>query len=187
MAALKRSHDDYARVVSPYGITPIPHSNWVEWQQCLPEPKGFVMPCTLNYAIAVAIEAGDLGGAAQLIGQCEEHDQGAWLQYTEEGNYFPAGGLWFNQLDWMNGIRLDACPMSVAHMLDNNGELPADVKDYLHWEADVTEAVATVLESSYTDAAGVVEAQITTLQQSRALGDTAEQAAKVICAAGACS
>lgn len=187
MAAIKRSYDDYVKVVSAYGIGPIPQGTWEEWQERLPEPKGIVMPSTLNYAIAVAIEAGDLGGAAQLIGQCDEHDQDAWLEYTEEGSHFPAGGLWFNQLDWMNGVRLDACPMTVAHMLDFNGELPAAMKDYLQWEADVTEAVATELEASYSDAAGVVEAQNSTLQQSWAQSDTAEQAAKKICAAGTCS
>lgn len=31
----------------------------------------------------------------------------------------------------MNGVRLDACPMTVAHMLDFNDELPAAMKDYL--------------------------------------------------------
>lgn len=186
MAAFKRSYDDYSKVVSPFGIAPIPQGIWNEWQQRLPESKDIVMPCTLNYAIAVAIEAGDLGGAAQLIGQCDEHDRTAWLEYTEEGSYFPAGGLWFNQLDWMNGVRLDACPMTVAHMLDNNGELPSGRKAYLQWEADVTEAVATELEASYSDAAGVVEAQESTLQQSWANGDSAEEAAKKICAAGTC-
>lgn len=78
---------------------PYPSRHWEEWQERLPEPKGIVMPSTLNYAIAVAIEAGDLGGAAQLIGQCDEHDQDGWLEYTEEEAISPLAA--FGSANWI--------------------------------------------------------------------------------------
>lgn len=119
-----RSYSGYVAAVAAHGMAPITEEQWGQWQADLPAAKGVVMPMTLNHVIALALEAGDLYGAASLINQCEEHDQVCWAQYTTEGDAFPAGGLWFSMLEWMNGSRPEASPLTVAHMLDFDGELP---------------------------------------------------------------
>lgn len=121
-----QTYAHYAAVVAARGVTPITEAQFNEWLH-LPRVTDVQMPHTLNYAIGVAIEAGDLYGAAGLINQCDEHDQECWTQYTTEGELFPAGGLWFNLLDWMEGKRLDARPLHVAFMLDFAGNLPGDL------------------------------------------------------------
>lgn len=133
--ATVRSYAVYAAAVAAYGVTPITEEQWADWQKTLPAFKPVHMPPTLNQGIGLAIEAGDLYGAAQLINLCNEHDQECWSQYTTEGQCFPAGGLWFNQLDWMNGARPDASPLTVAHVLDFDGELPEALT---HFELDNT-------------------------------------------------
>ncbi|SDJ11105.1 hypothetical protein [Pseudomonas abietaniphila] len=119
-----RSYADYVVTVSAFGIAVIDEKQWAEWQATLPAARPVELPNSLNYAIAVAIEAGDFGGAAQLINQCDEYHQDCWTMYTTEGEYLPAGGLWWNQLDWMNGTRSDATPLAVAHVLEKDGDLP---------------------------------------------------------------
>lgn len=121
---IKRNYDEYVKAVSAYGVKPIPGATWEDMQQSLPAPKDIIMPLSLNLAIAVAIESGDHSGATVLINQCGNHDQECWEMYTTEGDYFAAGGLWFNQHQWVSGERPDACPMNVAHMLDFEGDLP---------------------------------------------------------------
>ncbi len=119
-----RSYAEYVAAVAAYGVTPISEEQWGQWQRDLPAAQAVSMPMSLNHAVALALEAGDLYGSAELINQCAEHDQVCWSQYTTEGETFPAGGLWMNVLEWMNGTRPDAYPLAVAHMLDFDGELP---------------------------------------------------------------
>jgi hypothetical protein len=128
--SIKRSYGEYLAVASEHGFKAISETQWSGWQERLPEQKPVEMPSTLNHAIAVTIEAGDQDGAAFLIKQCNEHDQDCWMMYTTEGEYFPAGGLWMNQLDWMNKTHLEASPLTVAHMLDFDGQLPDDITKF---------------------------------------------------------
>lgn len=133
--AATRSYAVYADAVAAYGVTPITEAQWADQQNILPAAKAVDMPPTLNQGIALALEAGDLNGAAQMIAMCNTHDQECWSQYTTEGECFPAGGLWFSKLDWMNGSRPDASPLTVAHVLDYDGELPEALT---HFELDNT-------------------------------------------------
>ncbi|HBO5514650.1 TPA: hypothetical protein L4559_003545 [Pseudomonas aeruginosa] len=133
--ASARSYAIYADAVAAYGITPITEAQWADWQNTLPTAKVVDMPPTLNQGIALALEAGDLNGATQMIAMCNAHDQECWSQYTTEGECFPAGGLWFSKLDWIKGSRPDASPLTVAHVLDYDGELPEALT---HFELDNT-------------------------------------------------
>lgn len=54
----------------------------------------------------------------------EDHAE-CWEQYIDEGDYFPAGGLWFSYQDWLEGRTL-ASPDNVAYMLGHEGDLPPD-------------------------------------------------------------
>lgn len=121
---LKRNYGEYVAAVSGFGVTPIIEAVWSDGQLTIPAPKDIDMPLSLNFAIAMAIESGDHSGASQLIEKCSRHDEDCWQMYTKEGDYFAAGGLWFNQQQWESGERPDASPMTVAHMLDFEGDLP---------------------------------------------------------------
>lgn len=121
---IERSYETYADIVSVRGITPIPQERWALLQGDLPTPKHVDMPPSLNHAIAVALEANDLTGAAQLISQCNEHDGECWSLYMDEGDYLPAGGLWLNHSEWLSGTRPNSSPLIVAHVLDFEGDLP---------------------------------------------------------------
>ncbi|MFL1449178.1 hypothetical protein ACI77O_12355 [Pseudomonas tritici] len=122
-----RSYADYAEAMTAFDATPITEAGFHDWQAHLPAAIPVSMPLTLNSAIGMAIEAGDLYGATDLINKCDEHDQDCWSLYTTEGSHFPAGGLWFNHLDWMNRDRPDATPLTVAYMLDFDGSLPSQL------------------------------------------------------------
>ncbi|MDX9668733.1 hypothetical protein [Pseudomonas sp. P8_250] len=117
-----QTYAHYAAVVAARGVTPMTEAQFAEFQS-LPRVADVPMPHSLNYAIGVALEAGDTSGALQLINQCDEHDKECWTQYTTVGDHFPAGGLWFNHLQWSKFDRVEARPLNVAHMLDFNGDV----------------------------------------------------------------
>lgn len=119
-----RFYTDYVAGVSEHGLSPISEELWGQLQSTLPAALPITMPLSMNRSIALAMEAGDHVGAAVMVNQCEEHDRECWLQYTTEGQSFPAGGLWLNHAEWVNGSRPQASPLVVAYMLDFDGDLP---------------------------------------------------------------
>lgn len=127
---LTRSYSEYLAVASTHGFTAISPDQWAARQAVLPDPKQVEMPLSLNHAIGLTIEAGDPEGAKLLIQTCSDEHQECWLMYTTVGDSFPAGGLWMNQFEWLEKSRLDATPLTVAHMLDFNGELPDDITKF---------------------------------------------------------
>jgi len=124
-----RTYGHYVKTLSAFGIRPIDEEKWAEGQVSLPAARTVEMPMSLNYAVAVAIEAGDMGGAARLIKSCKERDYFCWILYTTEGESLPVGKQRWNQSDWMNRTRADATPLAVAYLIDNEGVLPPGWED----------------------------------------------------------
>jgi hypothetical protein len=120
-----QTYAHYVAVVSARGVTPVTEVQF-NALQTLPRVADVNMPRTLNYAIGVALEAGDNTGAASLIRQGDEYTQECWQMFTEEGDHLPAEGLHANIEQWAKFGRDEVRPLNIAYMLDFDGNSPKD-------------------------------------------------------------